>query len=84
MTGREFIIYILENRLEDEELFKNGKIPGFMTYEEAAKKFDVGIHTIETWVEFKYLPHIRIGSTCYIPENAELNYVITMAKGGNS
>ena len=79
MPDRDMIMYILEHNLEDEELFKDGKIPGLMTYEEAAKKFDVGIHTIATWVKFKYLPYIRVGSTCYIPANAEPNI-----KGGNS
>ena len=84
MTGRDLIIYILENRLEDEELFKDGKLPGLMTYEEAAVKFDVGKETIIAWVKNRYLKAVTIYGNHYIPENAELSYVITMAKGGNS
>ena len=84
MTGRDLIIYILENHLEDEEFFKDGKIPGLLTYEEAAVKFNVGTFTIKAWVGCGYLKSITIYGNHYIPENAELNYVITMAKGGNS
>ena len=84
MTGRDLIIYILENHLEDEELFKDGKLPGLMTYEEAAVKFDVGKETIIAWVKNRYLKDVTIYGNHYIPENAELNYIITMAKGGNS
>lgn len=84
MTGRDLIIYILENHLEDEELFKDGKLPGLMTYEEAAVKFDVGKETIIAWVKNRYLKSVTIYGNHYIPENAELNYIITMAKGGNS
>lgn len=84
MTGRDLIIYILENHLEDEELFKDGKLPGLMTYEEAAVKFDVGVETIKAWVKNRYLKAVTIYGNHYIPENAELNYIITMAKGGNS
>lgn len=84
MTGRDLIIYILENHLEDEELFKDGKLPGLMTYEEAAVKFDVGKETIIAWVKNRYLKAVTIYGNHYIPENAELNYIITMAKGGNS
>ena len=84
MTGRDLIIYILENHLEDEELFKDGKIPGLMTYEEAAVKFGVGVDTIKAYIVLGYLNAVTIYGNHYIPENAELNYVITMAKGGNS
>ena len=74
----------MENHLEDEELFKDGKLPGLMTYEEAAVKFDVGKETIIAWVKNRYLKAVTIYGNHYIPENAELSYVITMAKGGNS
>ena len=84
MTGRDLIIYILENHLEDEELFKDGKLPGLMTYEEAAVKFDVGKETIIACVKNRYLKTGTSYGNQYIPENAELSYVITMAKGGNS
>lgn len=79
MTGRDMIMYILENHLEDEELFKDGKIPGLMTYEEAAVKFGVGIETIKAWIAFGWLDAVTIYGYHYIPVTEELNN-----KGGNS
>ena len=32
MTGREMIIFILENHLEDEEIIQDGKIVGAVTH----------------------------------------------------
>ena len=31
----------MENRLEDETIFENGDIPGFMTIDQAAEKWNV-------------------------------------------
>ena len=80
MTGRDLIIYILENHLEDEELFKDGKIPGLLTYEEAAVKFAVGKETIIAWVKLGYLKSFKIYGRSYISETEEPTYI----KGGNS
>lgn len=79
MTGRDLIIYILENHLEDEKLFKDGKIPGLLTYEEAAVKFGVGVSTIKAWVDCGSLKEVGIYNDKFIPANAKL-----MKKGGNS
>ena len=79
MTGRELIIYILENHLEDEDVFKDGKIPGLLTYKEAAVKFGVGVFTIKAWVDCGRLKEIEIYNDKFIPANAELNI-----EGGNS
>ena len=43
MTGRDLICYILENNLENRSIVQNGKFCGFLTAEEAAVKFNVGI-----------------------------------------
>lgn len=47
MSGRELIVYILENHLEDEEVFKDGKFVGFLTLEEAAIKLGSGTATVQ-------------------------------------
>lgn len=76
MTGREFILYILTNNLENEQLFdENGKFIGFMTVEEAAAKFNVGTGTINAWTYLGRLPYVLISGTFYIPVNAELKEV---------
>jgi hypothetical protein len=71
ITGREWIIYILENGLENEPMFKDGQLLGFMNEVEAAMKFDVGYSTIRMWVEMRLLKAIKLGGTLYIPINAE-------------
>lgn len=72
MTGKELIIYILENNLENEEIFKNGKLIGFITEEEAAVFFKVGTATIKTWIKKNMLPSVTIGYTTYIPAGAQV------------
>lgn len=71
MTGRELIIYILENHLEDEPVFNEGRFLGFLTEEEAAVKMDIGVATIRTWCEIGWMEHIKIEDHYYIPANAE-------------
>ncbi len=71
MTGRELILYILENHFEDEPIYKDGKLLGYMTEVEAAEKFGVGLSTIKVWVNQELLQGILIGATIYIPENSK-------------
>lgn len=72
MSGRDFIIYILENHLEDELLFENGKFIGFITVEEAAVKFNVGVETIKAYASLGYLKAVIVDNALYIPANAKL------------
>ena len=72
MTGRELIIYILANGLEDKPIYEDGKILGFITATEAAEKFNVGLATIKVWINEGTLDGIRIGEELYIPANADL------------
>lgn len=71
MTGRDLIIYILQNGLEDEPVYENGKLLGFMNEMEAAIKFGVTTATIRAWVSMKMLDGVWIGHSLYIPANAE-------------
>lgn len=70
MTGRELIVYILENGLEDDPIYENGKFIGYMTSVEAAQKFDVGVATIWVWVAQGKLDGLLLGGTMFIPVNA--------------
>lgn len=69
MTGRDLIVYILTNRLEDEYVFKDGKFIGFITVGEAAAKTNVGDATIYAWITQGWLDCVVIGGTIYIPAN---------------
>lgn len=71
MTGRELIIYILTNGLEDEPIFKNGKFIGFITAGEAAVKLSVGEATIRALISQKKLEGIVINNAVMIPANLE-------------
>lgn len=72
MTGRELIIYILQNNLEDQPVFEDGKLLGFLSKDEAALKFGVGPATIEIWFKLQMIQGIAIGDEIYILANAKL------------
>jgi hypothetical protein len=65
MTGKEMILYILHNNLEDTVVLKDGIFIGFMTEEEAAVKFGVGVATIRAWYACKMLEGMEIGGSLY-------------------
>lgn len=67
MTGKDLIIYILANNLENEPVFKDGKFIGFITAAEAAEKLNVGVATIYALVGLEMMEGIFIGETVYIP-----------------
>lgn len=71
MTGRDLIIYILENNLENEEIFKDGRFIGFMTPKEAAYKFGVGEFTVKTWIQMGLLESIEFDDIIFIPANSK-------------
>lgn len=72
MTGRDLIVYILQNGLEDEPVCgENGRLLGFMTTVEAAVKFGVGVETIRLWIAMGIIPGVKIGEENYIPMDAK-------------
>lgn len=71
MTGRDLIIYILQNNLEDEVVLKDGLFVGFMDEYEAATKFGVGVETIRVWHSLKMLDGFQFGDKLYFLQNAK-------------
>lgn len=71
MTGKDLIIYILQNGLENEPVFKDGKFIGFLTATEVAEKMHVGTATISAWMERGMLNGVLVGGQIYIPANFE-------------
>lgn len=69
MTGKDLIIYILQNDLEDEIVVENGVFVWLMTEEEAAVKFEVGVATIKAWYECNMLPGVKIGDSIFFLRN---------------
>jgi hypothetical protein len=70
MTGKELIIYILQNNLEDTVVLNGCFFVGFMTDEEAAVKFGVGVATIRAWYQCRMLDGTKIGDSLYFRKDA--------------
>lgn len=66
MTGRDLIIYILENGLEDEELLSNSLKPLFMTVEQAAVKWECGPATVKAMVDMRRVKGIKLGNEYFV------------------
>ncbi len=71
MTGRDLILYILENHLEDEPIFKDGKFIGFVTPDEVAAQCHVGTATVHAWIHQGRLVSEAVREGIYIPAKAE-------------
>ena len=70
MTGRDLILYILENKLEDKPVNEVCCLKNFMTVEQAAAKYNVGVESVKVWFAMGALSGIQIGDTIYIsPDN---------------
>lgn len=71
MTGKELIMYILENDLENEIVIQDGIFIGMMTEEEVAVKFNVGISTVRVWYMCGQLSGTKIGDRLYFLRNVK-------------
>ena len=68
MTGRELIMYILENHLEDEPVFQNGTFVGYVSDVKFAEILGVGVATVRAWLMMGRIKDaIMIGDTMFIP-----------------
>ena len=74
MTGKDLIVYILKNDLEDEFVFRDGKFVGFLNVKEAAVKFGTGEATIWAYCAMDMLDGYMIGEDLYIPATAVLKH----------
>lgn len=70
MTGKDLIIYILQNNLEDETIFKeDGTFVDFIDEKELASKFGVGVATIKMWFERGWLQGFKNGERIMFMKN---------------
>ena len=77
MNGRDLILYILNNNLENEPVFEDGKFLGFISVAEFAEKQNVGEETVRLWVNLGYIDGLVIYDEIYVPYNAELKIPTT-------
>lgn len=67
MTGRDLILYILKNELENEEIFdENGLFKLGMSVKDAAVALEVGTETVKAWYKLGYLKGVKINDNLYI------------------
>lgn len=82
MTGKELILYILQNNLENTIVLEDGFFVGFLTEEEAAVKFGVGTAQIRAWYHCKMLKGTQIGDSLYFRKDvADPRITIKMETG---
>ena len=82
MTGKELIIYILQNNLEDTVVLDGGVFIGFMTEGEAAVKFNTGIETVRAWYDCKMIHGTKIGDSLYFRKDvADPRILIKIGNG---
>ena len=68
MTGRELIMYILENHLEDEPVFQNGTFVGYVSDVKFAEILGVGVATVRAWIMMGRIKDaIMIGDIMFVP-----------------
>ena len=68
MTGRELIMYILENHLEDEPVFQNGTFVGYVSDVKFAEMLGVGVATVRAWTMMGRIKDaIMIGDVMFVP-----------------
>ena len=66
MTGRDLIILILNNHLEDAVVFDDLRALGLYTIEEAAVKLHIGVESIKAQCSIDAIQHLEIGNKTYI------------------
>lgn len=72
MTGRELVNFIMDNHLEDEQVFdRAGHLIGFINEDDAAIKFGVGPSTIKAWVNMGVMEGFNVNGLVYIPASTE-------------
>lgn len=71
MTGKDLIIYILSNNLENEPIFIDKGFMNLISESVAASKFGVGLTTIKIWYELGMIQGVKVGDEIYILPNSE-------------
>lgn len=77
ITGRDLMVYILQNHLEDEEIFKDGtifpKAFGFVDVEEAAAATGTGVWSIKALIALGLTYGVTINDQDYIYRGDNIN-----------
>lgn len=70
ITGKDLILYILQNNLEDKEIFNSdNKFAFLMDENEAAAELHVGVATIRVMYQMGMLKGFKIGDSIILLRN---------------
>ncbi len=76
MKGRDLIIYILENHLEDVDVLSDLKNLGLYSVQETAARLSVGEETVKAWCEIGRVDYTIIGGNIYIRTKAGTDHEV--------
>lgn len=76
VTGRDLIVYILENRLEDKPIFENNTFIGFVLAEDVAVSLGVGIETVKAMYKLGYVDGVEINGELLIFANEKASKIL--------
>lgn len=67
MNGRELVVLIMQNNLEEIDIFSEDFLGALMpTVESVAARFNVGVATVEVWLEDDCLEGVVFDGVTYI------------------
>lgn len=72
MTGRELIIYILSNNLEDELVIKDGRLVGFMSVDDVAVAIGTGPASIKALLTMGEVEGYQLGNSLFLPKDVKI------------
>lgn len=75
MTGKDFILYILENDLVNVDVQDEEFLKGFVSEAELAEKMDVGLATVRAWANKNQLDGFKINNKLYFLKIEEMNFM---------
>lgn len=61
MTGKDLIVYILENNLMDEPVFKDGTLIGYIPIGKAAEEMHMGIASMKALLSMYEVDCVTVG-----------------------
>lgn len=73
MTGKDWIIFILNNNLLNEDIEDLKMNDSFLTLEDAAVKLGVGTNSLLDMIKLKLVDHVKFDGQIYVHKNVQLS-----------
>jgi len=72
MTGKDLVLFILNNDLLDEQIEDIKLNDSFLTIKEAAIKLGIGYNSLSDMIKLGLVDHIDIDGETYVHKNIDL------------